>query len=169
MPYHSDMSYSLTCPSDSCQVFGLTHRELRYIKVYSLFLYQFALKNKFLNMRRPSDLNSSPPPFPSHPPRGVSMPISPVVVLIALGYIGFKVISTCGNSELRKFSLEVLKTQFESSCLIIIIIWHKQLNMTFMSVCRSDGKLVCQYIFWFIGPSVSPRSVFWLESQMVHA
>ena len=61
---------------------------------------------KFLNMRRPSDQNSSPPLLPSHPPHGVSMPTSPVVVLNALGYIGFKVVSTCGNCKVSKFSLE---------------------------------------------------------------
>ena len=61
---------------------------------------------KFLNMRRPSDPNSSPPPLPSHPPHGVSMPTSPVVVLNSLGYIGFKVVSTCGNCEVSQFILE---------------------------------------------------------------
>ena len=56
-------------------------------------------------MRRPSDPNSSPPPLPSHPPHGVSMPISPVLVLNALGYVGFKVVSTCRNCKVSKSSL----------------------------------------------------------------
>ena len=56
-------------------------------------------------MRRPSDPNSWPPPLPSHPPHGVSMPTSPVVILNALGYIGFKVVSTCGNCEVSQFTV----------------------------------------------------------------
>ena len=62
---------------------------------------------KFLNLRRPSDPNSPRRPSdqtwcPSNnPPHGVTMPASPVVVLNALGYIGFKVISTCGQSQVH--------------------------------------------------------------------
>ena len=64
-----------------------------------------SLQMKFLNTRHPSDPASSPP---SNPHRGASLPTSPVVVLNALGYIGFKVISTCGSSQVSNFTLEGL-------------------------------------------------------------
>ena len=64
---------------------------------------------KFLNLRRPSDPNSPHRPpeqtrSPSNnPPHGITLPASPVVVLNALGYIGFKVISTCGQCQVQYF------------------------------------------------------------------
>ena len=112
---------------------------------------------KFLNMRRPSDPNSSPPPLPSHPPHGVSMPTSPVVILNALGYIGFKVVSTCGNCEVSKFSLE----GYSKQNWMIIFRFNKNVHLAQvaqyrnMPVCRSDSKMVCQPIVlssqWFHG------------------
>ena len=94
---------------DACQVFGLTPRELRYLKVYclnndeSIDICSFQMK--FMNTRRPSDPTSSPL---SNLPHGASLPTSPVVVLNALGYIGFKVISTCGSSQVSNFTVEGL-------------------------------------------------------------
>jgi hypothetical protein len=41
-----------------------------------------------------------------HPPHGISIPATPMVVLNALGYIGFKVISTSGNTEVAKYFIE---------------------------------------------------------------
>merc|ERR1719483_1461781 len=76
---------------DSCSVFGLTPKEVRYLRI------------KFNNIRRPSDTSLSPLQHPNH---GVSIPASPVVVLNALGYIGFKVVSTCGDSEVYLWTVE---------------------------------------------------------------
>ena len=39
---------------------------------------------------------------PSNPPHGISLPTTPMVVLNALGYIGFKVVTNCGNLEVKE-------------------------------------------------------------------
>lgn len=57
------------------------------------------LQTKFHSSRRPSDPCTTPPSQPSH---GVCVQANPIVVLNALGYIGFKVVSTCGDAEVNK-------------------------------------------------------------------
>ena len=52
----------------------------------------------------PTLTNSAP-----NPPHGISLPVSPVVVLSALGYIGFKVIDTTGNIEVNIRGLLVVR------------------------------------------------------------
>ena len=52
----------------------------------------------------PTLTNSAP-----NPPHGISLPVSPVVVLSALGYIGFKVIDTTGNIEVNIRGLLVFR------------------------------------------------------------
>ena len=54
---------------------------------------KISLQMKFQTTHLVSD---SPP---SHPPHGSTLSTSPVVVLNALGYIGFKIISSCGGKE----------------------------------------------------------------------
>ena len=63
------------------------------------------LQTKFHSSRRPSDPCSTPPNQPSH---GVCVQANPIVVLNALGYIGFKVVSTCGDAEVHNILLKQL-------------------------------------------------------------
>jgi len=94
-PHTQDMSSYVavqgTPRKDNCFVFGLTPKEVRY------------LRSKFHSSRRASDPCSTPPPQPSH---GVCVGANPVVVLNALGYIGFKVVSTCGDTECYLWTVE---------------------------------------------------------------
>ena len=66
------------------------------------------LQTKFHSSRRPSDPCTTPPNQPSH---GVCVQANPIVVLNALGYIGFKVVSTCGDTEVRTKTELYNKTQ----------------------------------------------------------
>ena len=68
----------------------------KYGELSTLILFQ----TKFHSSRRPSDPCSTPPQQPSH---GVCVQANPIVVLNALGYIGFKVVSTCGDAEVINF------------------------------------------------------------------
>ena len=64
-------------------------------------------KSHYSTMSLQVKFQATPPPSdspPSHPPHGSTLPTSPLVVLNALGYIGFKVISSCGSSEVRHLS-----------------------------------------------------------------
>merc|ERR1711936_828880 len=77
---------------DASHVFGLTPQEVRY------------LKSKF--PPRTSQENSTPPAAAHHPQHDISVPASSVVLLNALGYIGFKVVTTCGDSQEYLWTLE---------------------------------------------------------------
>merc|ERR1712037_426866 len=77
---------------DASHVFGLTPQEVRY------------LKSKF--PPRTSQENPNTPATPHHPQHGISVPASSVVLLNALGYIGFKVVTTCGDSQEYLWTLE---------------------------------------------------------------
>merc|ERR1712079_48835 len=83
-PHTQDMSSYVavqgTPRKDNSFVFGLTPKEVRY------------LRSKFHSSRRPSD--------------GVWVQANPIVVLNALGYIGFKVVSTCGDTECYLWTVE---------------------------------------------------------------
>ena len=60
------------------------------------YFISFYVQSKFHSSRRGSDPSTQPPHQPSH---GVCVGANPIVVLNALGYIGFKVVSTCGDAE----------------------------------------------------------------------
>merc|ERR1712029_595280 len=94
-PHTQDMSSYVavqgTPRKDNSYVFGLTPKEVRY------------LRSKFHSSRRPSDPSTTPPQQPSH---GVCVQANPIVVLNALGYIGFKVVSTCGDAECYLWTVE---------------------------------------------------------------
>jgi hypothetical protein len=84
------------------------------------------------------------------------MPTSPVVVLNALGYIGFKVVSTCGSCEVSKFSIGgILQANLDDnfSGLIKIIIWHMQLNIKL-------GQFVNWLVILLFRPSVVAAGFF---------
>ena len=94
---------------DICSVFGLTHKEVRYLKVRKtcrsdLIPSKPNLKTEFIMNRRPSNTSPVPPPNPMH---GISIPASMVVVINALGFMGFKVVS---SSE----DLQVIQTWVQS-------------------------------------------------------
>jgi len=77
-----------TPSSDFCSVFGLTPQEVRY------------LKGKFTEVRRHDQINSQ------NPHHGIRIEATSIVVLNALGYIGFKVVTTCGDSREYIWTME---------------------------------------------------------------
>ncbi|XP_023333627.1 uncharacterized protein LOC111705355 [Eurytemora carolleeae] len=103
----SYVAVSGTPNNDCCTVFGLTPQEVRY------------LKGKFPSVRSPNGSNShqnhhsqqSHQTHQTHPTslpqqHGIRLEATAVVVLNALGYIGFKVITTCGDSKEYLWTLE---------------------------------------------------------------
>merc|ERR1712227_887397 len=69
--------------TNSSTVFGLTPQELRY------------LKEKFSQIRKNSDAGTSL--------HGYCVEASPLVILNALGFIGFKVIAVAGNIQIKEY------------------------------------------------------------------
>ena len=81
---------------DNCNVYGLTPHEVRYLQVKVLLLLIRKLA-AYLQSKFQLDLSCSPPQ--QNPHHGVRVEATAIVVLNALGYIGFKVISTSGDKK----------------------------------------------------------------------
>ena len=84
--------------AEQSAVFGCSPRELRY------------LQTKFL-------------PGPARQQSCVSLLASPVLLLNSLGYIGFRVVSVCGNSEvliMRKLEGGSHKSLLMNVCLVFL-------------------------------------------------
>lgn len=84
--------------AEQSAVFGCSPRELRY------------LRTKFL-------------PGPARQQSCVSLLASPVLLLNSLGYIGFRVVSVCGNSEvliMRKLEGGSHKSLLMNVCLVFL-------------------------------------------------
>ena len=124
---------------DTCSVFGLTHKEVRYLRVRTFFrsnliAYKPNLKTKFNTSRRPSKTSPVPPPNPMH---GISIPASTVVVINALGFIGFKVVSSSGD-------IKVIQTLVHSFCFCCCC--FSNLRQFVLVICY---HALCSKITWF--------------------
>jgi len=105
----SYVAVSGTPHTDCCSVYGLTPQEVRY------------LKGKFPSVRpvngHSHSHNTNQPTSPQPQQHGIKLEATAVVVLNALGYIGFKVITTCGDSKEYLWTLERnldVDTQFKA-------------------------------------------------------
>ena len=93
---------------DNCNVFGLTPHEVRYLQVRGCNTpadLKAGIPNcetpPYLQSKFQLHLSSSPPQ--QNPHHGIRVEATAIVVLNALGYIGFKVISTSGDKKVGQF------------------------------------------------------------------
>merc|ERR1711976_989113 len=75
----------------------------QYQQANEMSYYTPHTQTKFHSSQRPSDPCTTPPQQPSH---GVCVQANPIVVLNALGCIGFKVVTTCGDTECYLWTVE---------------------------------------------------------------
>ena len=91
---------------ENVSIFGLTPQEVRYLQVNTAKIHfdlnfeslDFSLQSKFPDsLKHDSGWN---------PPHGIRLECACIVILNALGYIGFKVISTAGDRNEYLWTLE---------------------------------------------------------------
>ena len=91
---------------ENVSIFGLTPQEVRYLQVNTAKIHfdlnfeslDFCLQSKFPDsLKHDSGWN---------PPHGIRLECACIVILNALGYIGFKVISTAGDRNEYLWTLE---------------------------------------------------------------
>ena len=89
---------------ETVSIFGLTPQEVRYLQVciadWNKYLKWFKI---FFQSKFPDSLKHD---SGWNPPHGIRLECACIVILNALGYIGFKVISTAGDKNEYLWTLE---------------------------------------------------------------